>query len=143
MADPWQTITASQQRALRLVNDTFTGVVRMGRAGITQPEEAIARLTALVAAVGDLAASSTKPIEALLTNQRNIADTMTAFAQLQRDLADVVDDLAGYHTAVLDAMEKLAHPAIGVSELIRRDPLVDKAREKAKPAPAKRSAKKS
>ena len=89
MADPWHAIAASQQRALRLVNDTFTGVVRMGRAGITQPEEAIARLTALVAAVGDLAASSTKPMEALLTNQRNIANTMTAFAQLQRDLADV------------------------------------------------------
>lgn len=134
MADPWQAITASQQRALRLVNDTFTGVVKMGRAGITQPEEAVARLTALVAAIGDLAASSTKPMEALLSNQRNIANTMATFAQLQRDMADVVEGLAHHHAAVLDAMEKLASPAIAVSDLIRRDPVVEKAQERAQAA---------
>lgn len=131
MADPWQLLTASQKKALDLLTDTFDGVVSAGRAGasgIAHPEETLERVTALIAAVGDLAASSTKPMESLLTSQRNLANAMTAFAALQLEMAQVVEKMAASHTAVVDAMEMLASPALGISEMIRSEPVVKKAR---------------
>ena len=133
MADPWQMLTASQKKALGLVSDTFEGVVRAGRAGaagITHPEETLERVTELIAAVGDLAASSTRPMEALLTSQRNLANAMTSFAALQLEMAEVVGKLAANHTAVVDALETLASPVLGVSEMIRSEPIVDKAQKR-------------
>lgn len=134
MADPWQLLTASQKKTLGLVTDTFEGVVKAGRAGasgITHPEETLERVTALIAAVGDLAASSTKPMEALLTSQRNFANAMTAFAALQLEMAEVVGKMAASHSAVVDAMEALASPALSVSEMIRSEPVVEKAQKRA------------
>jgi enamine deaminase RidA (YjgF/YER057c/UK114 family) len=132
MADPWQLLTSSQKKAMGLVNEAFEGVVKLGRDAVTQPEEALQRLTNLVAAVGDLAASSTKPMESLLASQRNLANAMTAFAQLQKEMAEVVERLAASHTAVVDSLEKLAGPVLSVSELIRSEPVVEKAQQRAK-----------
>lgn len=138
MADPWQLLTASQKKALDLLTDTFDGVVSAGRAGasgIAHPDETLQRVTALIAAVGDLAASSTKPMEALLTSQRNLANAMTSFAALQMEMAQVVEKMAASHRAVVDAMETLASPALGISEMIRSEPVVEKARARnAQPA---------
>ncbi len=83
MADPWQLVTSSQKKAMGLVSEAFEGVVKLGRDAVTQPEEALQRLTTLVAAVGDLAASSTKPMESLLACISNLSNAMTAFAPLQ------------------------------------------------------------
>jgi enamine deaminase RidA (YjgF/YER057c/UK114 family) len=132
MADPWQVLTSSQKKAMGLVSEAFDGVVKLGRDAVTQPEEALQRLTTLVAAVGDLAASSTKPMESLLASQRNLANAMTAFAQLQTEMAEVVERLAASHNAVVDALEKLAGPVLSVSELIRSEPVVEKAQQRAK-----------
>ena len=126
MADPWQLLSSSQKKAMALVTEAFEGVVKLGRDAVTQPEEALHRLTTLVAAVGDLAASSTKPMESLLASQRNLANAMTSFAQLQREMAEVVERLAASHAAVVDSLEKLAGPALSVSELIRSEPVVEK-----------------
>lgn len=73
MVDPLQALTSAQRKALGLVQETFEGITHLSRTGLTQPEEAVRRLTTLVAAVGDLAASTTKPMEALLASQRNLA----------------------------------------------------------------------
>lgn len=132
MADPWQLLTSSQKKAMSLVSEAFEGVVKLGHDAVTQPEEALQRLTTLVAAVGDLAASSTKPMESLLASQRNLANAMTAFAQLQTEMAEVVERLAASHNAVVDALEKLAGPVLSVSELIRSEPVVEKAQQRAK-----------
>ena len=132
MADPWQVLTSSQKKAMGLVSEAFEGVVKLGRDAVTQPEEALQRLTTLVAAVGDLAASSTKPMESLLASQRNLANAMTAFAQLQTEMAEVVERLATSHNAVVDALERLAGPVLSVSELIRSEPVVEKAQQRAK-----------
>ncbi len=124
MADAWRLLTAPQRKALELVTDTFEGVVRAGRAGasgITHPEETLERVTSLIAAVGDLAASSTRPMESLLASQRNLANAMTAFAELQMEVAEVVARMAANHTAVVDALDALASPALHVSEMIRSD----------------------
>ena len=119
--DPLQALTASQRKALGLANDAFEGLVRSGKAAVAGPEETVARMTALVAAIGDLAASSTKPMESLLAGQRNLANAMSAFATLQREMADVVERLADHHNSVLDAMEALATPALAVTELMSSD----------------------
>ena len=132
MADPWQMLSSSQKKAMGLVTEAFDGVVKLGRDAVTQPEETLQRLTTLVAAIGDLAASSTKPMESLLASQRNLANAMSAFAQLQKEMAEVVDRLATSHGAVVDALEKLAGPALSVSELIRSEPVVEKAQQRAK-----------
>ncbi len=145
MTDPRQLLNASQQKALGLLSDTFEGVVNAGRAGassITHPEETLERVTALIAAVGDLAASSTRPMEALLTNQRNLANAMTAFAALQMEMAQVVEKMAASHTAVVDALESLASPALGISEMIRSEPVVGKAQARNAKTSAKPTSKK-
>lgn len=58
MADPWQLLSSSQKKAMGLVSEAFEGVVKLGRDAVTQPEEALHRLTTLVAAVGDPARRS-------------------------------------------------------------------------------------
>lgn len=54
MVDPLQALTGAQREALGLVQETFDGIIDLSRTGITQPEETVRRLTALVGAVGDL-----------------------------------------------------------------------------------------
>lgn len=121
MVDPIQALSASQRKALGLVTEAFEQMARAGRAGITQPDEALRRMTALVSAVGDLAASTTKPVEALLANQRSLANAMQAFATLQAEMAEVLGTVAASHAAVVDALETLATPALTVSDLIRSE----------------------
>lgn len=137
MADPLAMLSASQKKALGLVNEAFDNVVKVGKAGVSQPEEALARITTLIAAVGDLAASSTKPVEAMLASQRNLANAMTAFAALQKEMAEVVERLAQNHVTLVDAMDKLASPALGISELIRSEPVVEKAQKSSRRKPTK------
>ena len=126
-----QSVSKSQRVALGLVGEAFEGVVRASRAGISEPQDALNRITSLIAAIGDLAASSTKPMEALLTNQRNLANAMASFAQLQSDMAEVLAQVAASHAAVVDALEKLATPALAVSDMIRSEPAVKRAQGRA------------
>ena len=132
MVDPIQALTDAQRRATELAADAFNSVRRASTAAITQPEDAYQRIMTLIGAVGDLAASSTKPIEMVIANQRTLSSAMANFAALQADMAEVVGQLAASHAAVLDAMEALAGPALVVSDLIRSDPAVKKAQQKAK-----------
>ncbi len=126
-----KSVSASQRIALGLASEAFEGVVRASRAGISEPQEALNRITALIAAIGDLAASSTKPMEALLVNQRNLANAMASFAQLQADMAEVLAQVAASHAAVVDALEMLATPALAVSDMIRSEPTMKKAQGRA------------
>jgi len=132
MVDPIQALTEAQRKATELAAEAFNSARRAGTAAITQPEESYQRIMMLISAIGDLAASSTKPIEAVIANQRTLSSAMANFAALQADMAEVVGQLAASHAAVLDAMEALAGPALVVSDLIRSDPAVKKAQKKAK-----------
>lgn len=132
MVDPIQALTDAQRKATELAAEAINSARRAGAAAITQPEDAYQRMMTLIGAIGDLAASSTKPIEAVIANQRTLSSAMANFAALQADLAEVVGQLAASHAAVLDAMEALAGPALVVSDLIRSDPAVKKAQQKTK-----------
>lgn len=131
MVDPIQALTEAQRRASELAAEAFAGIIRASTAAITQPEDAYQRIMTLIGAVGDLAASTTKPLEAVIANQRTLSSAMANFAALQADMAEVVGQLAASHAAVLDAMEALAGPILVVSDLIRSDPAVKKAQQKA------------
>lgn len=128
MVDPIQALSDAQRRATELAAEAFNGV----RRGISQPEDAYQRIMTLLGAVGDLAAASTKPLEAVIANQRALSSAMANFAALQADMAEVVGQLAASHAAVLDAMEALAGPVLVVSDLIRSDPAVKKAQQRSK-----------
>lgn len=134
MVDPIQALSDAQRRASELAAEAFNGVRRGATAAITQPEDAYQRIMTLLGAVGDLAAASTKPLEAVIANQRALSSAMANFAALQADMAEVVGQLAASHAAVLDAMETLAGPVLVVSDLIRSDPAVKKAQQRAKSA---------
>lgn len=132
MVDPIQALTEAQRRATELAAEALGNIRRASTAAITQPEDAYQRILTLLSAVGDLAASSTKPIEAVIANQRTLSSAMANFAALQADMAEVLGQVAASHAAVLDAMEALAGPALVVSDLIRSDPTVRKAQQRAK-----------
>lgn len=134
MDDPLSAIARSQKAAARLVGETFDGVVRASRTGLSEPQEALNRVISLIAAVGDLAASTSRPLESLLTSQRNLANAMASFAQLQADMAEVLTQVAASHAAVVDALELLATPAFTVTDLISSEPAVQRAQSRtAKP----------
>jgi len=121
MADPIQALSDAQRRASELAAGAFAGFKKAGSVAIGQPDEAYQRFVALIGAMGDLAAMSTKPLEAVLANQRAVSNAMANFAALQADMAEVVGQLAASHAAVLDAMEALASPLLVVSDLMRQD----------------------
>ena len=126
MADPRQSVINSQKQALSLLGDAFDGLmsvaggaVKAGRTTVTEPTEALNKIVELVAAVGDLAATTTVPLQNLLSSQRNLANAMQSFAELQKELGEVVEKIAASHTAVLDALEGLAKPVVKAGNLVK------------------------
>lgn len=126
MADnPFDRIARSQKAALGLVVDTVSTMVEMGRTGVTKPEEVLNQVTALAAAAGDLAASTARPLEIFLASQRQLAESVGAFAVLSRQAADVLEGAAVSYSAMVDAMEAMATPVVGMAQRLRIDPKPD------------------
>jgi hypothetical protein len=120
MADiPWETITRSQRAAVGLLADTVSSLVEMGKTGVTHPEEVLTQVTSMVSALGDLAGSTARPLEYFLESQRQLAETMSAFAVLQRQLADVMETAATNHAAIVQALEMMTSPVIAVAQRVR------------------------
>ena len=119
--NPWEMIARSQRAAVGLFAETMSTVVEMGRAGVTRPEEVLSQVSAMAAAMGDLAGSTARPLEIFLESQRQLAETMAAFAVLQRQLAEVVESAATNHAAIVQALELMSNPVIGVAQKLRTD----------------------
>jgi hypothetical protein len=116
---PWEMITRSQRAAVGLLADTASALVEMGRTGVTHPEEVLSQVTTMVGALGDLAGSTARPLEYFLESQRQLAETMSAFAVLQRQLADVMETAATNHAAIVQALEMMTSPLIAVAHRVR------------------------
>jgi hypothetical protein len=103
----------------------FTGsvskLVDMGKTGVTRPEELLKEVTAMASAIGALASSTARPLEFFLNSQKQLAESMAAFAVLQRQTAEVVEQLAASHAAVVDALELLSNPVIGAAQRLRAE----------------------
>jgi hypothetical protein len=120
MADnAWDRIAGSQRAAAGLFTDTVAKLVEMGKAGVTRPEELLSEVAAMAAAIGELAGSTARPLEMFLESQRQLAETMTAFAVLQRQLADLLDKAAASQVAVVEALELMTNPMVGVAQRLR------------------------
>ena len=119
--NPWEMIARSQRAAVGLFADTLSAVVDMGKAGVTRPEEVLSQVSAMAAAMGDLAGSTARPLEIFLDSQRQLAETMAAFAVLQRQMAEVVESAASNHAAIVQALELRSNPVIGVAQRLRTD----------------------
>ena len=130
MADnAWDRITRSQRAAAGLFTDTVTKLVEMGKVGVTRPDELLSDVAAMAGAIGELAGSTARPLEMFLDSQRQLAETMTAFAVLQRQLADLLDQAAASQAAVVQALELMANPMLGVAHRLRRDGDADESPE--------------
>jgi hypothetical protein len=116
---PWEKLARSQRAAVGLLGDAVGRLVEMGRTGVTRPEEAVREVVALATALGEVASSTARPLEAFLTSQRQLAEAMSAFAALQRQLADVVDTAAANQLAVIEALELMTSPVTGVAHRLR------------------------
>ena len=119
--NPWEMIARSQRAAVGLFAETMSTVVEMGKAGVTRPEEVLAQVSAMAAAMGDLAGSTARPLEFFLDSQRRLAETMEAFAVLQRQMAEVVEGAAANHAAIVQALEMMSNPVIGVAQRLRNE----------------------
>ncbi|RJS46839.1 hypothetical protein [Nocardioides cavernaquae] len=115
--DPIALLNKSQKIALGVAGEAFDALIGVGKTAV-QPEEAIRQLSALVAAVGDLAAASVNPLQDFIAKQREIADTMANLATVQADLAGLVETLAHRHAAIVESLENITAPVFG---LVARD----------------------
>lgn len=118
---PWDRITKSQRVAAGMFTGSVAKLVDMGKAGVTRPDELLREVTAMAAAIGDLASSTARPLEFFVHSQKQLAESMAAFAVLQRQTAEVVEQVAASHAAVVDALELLSNPVIGVAHRLRTD----------------------
>ena len=118
---PWEMISKSQRAAVGMFTGSVSKLVDMGKAGVTRPDELLHEVTAMASAIGDLASSTARPLEFFLNSQKQLAESMAAFAVLQRQTADVVEQVAASHAAVVDALELLSNPVIGVAHKLRAD----------------------
>lgn len=123
--NPWDMISRSQRAAVGMLGDTVSALVEMGRTGVTKPEEVLAQVTALASAVGDLAAATVRPLEFFVESQRQLAETMSAFAVLQRQLADVMETAATNQAAIVQALEMMTAPVVTVAQHVRTTPKPD------------------
>ena len=103
----------------------FTGsvakLVDMGKTGVTRPDELLREVTAMASAIGDLASASARPLEYFISSQKQLAESMAAFAVLQRQMAEVVEGVAASHAAVVEALELMSNPVIGAAHKLRAE----------------------
>ncbi len=117
----WDLISKSQRAAVGMFTGSVSKLVDMGKAGVTRPEELLHEVTAMASAIGDLASSTARPLEFFVKSQKQLAESMAAFAVLQRQMADTVEQVAASHAAVVDALELLSNPVLGVAQKLRAE----------------------
>lgn len=117
----WEMFNRSQRAAVGMFVETVSTLVEMGKTGVTRPDEVLAQVSAVASAMGDLAGATAKPLEFFLASQRQLAETMGAFAVLQRQLADVMETAAANHAAIVEGLELMSAPVISVAQKLRTD----------------------
>lgn len=117
--NPWELLAKSQRAAAHLLADTLRGLVDLGKAGVTRPEEAVKQVASMASAMGDLVSTTAMPLEYFLESQRQLAESLNAFAVLQRQLAEVVEGAAASHATMVQALEMMTHPVVSVAQSLR------------------------
>ena len=125
----WEVLARSQRAAVSLLADAVSRLVEMGRTGVTHPDEVLHQVTEMVSAVGELAGATAQPLEMFMESQRQLAETMAAYAVLQRQLADVLETAAANQAAIVQALELMTSPVVGVAHRLRPEQAKDAAKK--------------
>lgn len=118
---PWDVISKSQRAAAGMFTGSVGKLVDMGKTGVTRPDELLREVTAMASAIGDIASTTARPLEFFIASQKQLAESMAAFAVLQRQMAEVVEGVAASHAAVVDALELMSNPVLGVANRLRAE----------------------
>lgn len=118
---PLELLLKSQQAAVKLAADTLRTVRSTAVTGVTAPDE-LARqvgdlagaVASMTTAVTGIAGHTAQPLQDFIVRQRELADTVTALAEAQAELAAVVARLADRHADAVLALEKLTAPVFAV-----------------------------
>ena len=125
---PWDVISKSQRAAVGMFTGSVGKLVDMGKTGVTKPDELLREVTAMASAIGDIASTTARPLEFFISSQKQLAESMAAFAVLQRQMAEVVEGAAASHAAIVDALEMMSSPVLGVAQKLRTEEPADKKR---------------
>lgn len=137
--NPLDLLIKSQKLARGLAADTLRLARDTAVTGVTQPDQLVkqvAELAATVAtmssAITGIATSTAQPLQDFIVRQRELADTVSALADAQADLAGVVASLAERHAEVVAALERVTAPVFAV---VGTQPTPPKGRASAKARP--------
>lgn len=118
---PLDLLIKSQKIALGLATETLRLARDTAVTGVTQPDQLVKHVADLATAVASmssaltgLATSTAQPLQDFIVRQRELADTVSALADAQADLAGVVATLAERHSEVVSALERVTAPVFAV-----------------------------
>ena len=100
----------AQRDAARRVIDVWGQLLCSSALGSGRRQEVQDQLQALVRSASDYAGAAIGPVRDLVRGQRELAERMARWAQLQHELADQVAEWARIQRGVADALERMLPP---------------------------------
>lgn len=117
--NPLEALLRVQREAAQGFAEAAQSLVNAGSPGGSpgQPLDPMEHLSGLTGALGALAASSILPLQQLLETQRQFADTMAYFAEMHRQMAELLDSLATRQRSAVDAASALLGPIAALGKV--------------------------
>jgi hypothetical protein len=111
-SNPLESLLKAQREAMQGFTEAAQNLVGAGSSSSTASPAAdlMGPLAGLSGALGNLAASSIMPLQELFESQRQFADTMANFAEMHRQMADLLDAVATRQRSAVDAASALLGP---------------------------------
>lgn len=113
MDGPLEDVWRAQRDATAQFVDTWRALLETTAGLATRPPAAQAledQLLAFTRSATDYAEAALQPVRDLVGGQRDLADQMTRWAELQRDLADNMASWAAQQRATADALDRMLAP---------------------------------
>jgi hypothetical protein len=111
-SNPLEALLKAQREAMQGFTEAAQNLVGAGSSASTAGPAAdlMGPLAGLSGALGNLAASSIMPLQELFESQRQFADTMANFAEMHRQMAELLDAVATRQRSAVDAASSLLGP---------------------------------
>ncbi|AKU17808.1 hypothetical protein [Luteipulveratus mongoliensis] len=110
MADPFEVLNKSQKAAVKLAMESLRTMRDTAVTGVTAPDELLRQVTELAGALTGLAGVTAQPLQDFIVRQRELAESISALAEAQEQLAGLAADMAEKHAATVTALEKMTAP---------------------------------
>jgi len=111
-SNPLEALFKAQREAMQGFAEAAQSMAGAGSSGGSAGPggDLVAPLVGLTGALGNLAASSIMPLQELFESQRQFADTMANFAEMHRQMAELLDAVATRQRSAVDAASALLGP---------------------------------